>query len=373
MNFDYIFETLLVLCGLFLAVKLLAGHAGQFFYPKDKKNEVDLDTLIERKKAMFRQQGLAPSTQTNSPPSNESKSENKETTRSSTERFYAGLLEQAKNDEGPSGSQYQDIKQILTLLGNMQWGAGKQFSALADSFSTQFRGPCTAEIVFKATKILHDQEAFCWGENKDRPLSYQQVVELIQLCSFLLLAIEAGRNRSGTWLKRVAKEEYLFPLMLAFGVELFFAQELGENIQAMTKSILAKREKFKFLASVSSTQVHSHIHKILLNKSRTQVTKQSEMTAQMLSHARKVDLLWDLEQDHLPGETEQARAARILRCDPDAGLDQIKLNYKSLAKHKHPDRLDLSGLDEQQRRVVDSNFGQIKQAYDFLLARKQRR
>jgi hypothetical protein len=69
----------------------------------------------------------------------------------------------------------------------------------------------------------------------------------------------------------------------------------------------------------------------------------------------------------LKGKKDKEGALKVLGLNPGSSKEQIKKQYKSLAKLKHPDRLKAKGISEEFDQKATENFTQIQKAYDILM------
>jgi DnaJ like chaperone protein len=56
----------------------------------------------------------------------------------------------------------------------------------------------------------------------------------------------------------------------------------------------------------------------------------------------------------------------VLKCDETATNDEIKKQYRALAREYHPDKIEAKGLPEEFIKLANDKFNELQQAYDHI-------
>ncbi len=332
----------------FVASKLLAPFIGQTFWgflygTKRKKNkEVNFDHMIEQKKSMLRTDGHGPKGEALAP-----QSSRKNKTEEALHSEY-NQLSRLKTKTKIQEMRKQELKTFMGMIDSLQWGAGPELKEIANKLGQSIGQRIEETQINQDFNALITREAFLNPKGQLQPL--QAIRETLECFTFTKLLIESTKLR-----ELLAKKWMMSPSSLSKGIIIFFDKKKGK----IKLKDLIKSESHKL------PQAEVQVLLSLLKRPNGELKRRLDIINEIKEESELFHTLSPLSP--LSGKNDKVGAYKSLGLNSDATLDQIKKQYKKLARLKHPDRLKGKGIPEEFESIATENFTQIKAAYDILV------
>lgn len=349
LNLELLFKSFAIVVGVYFLVKAFAPAVGEtiqeiLFGTKTKKNsDMDFDRMIEEKKAMLRGDG-----QMTVAEALQQKRERKNRTDEALHKEFEKLTQ--KGSKSPQDEiRLAELKAMMAYGDSLQWGAGPEFKELASKISQGVGTRIDPQVVATAFSTLHQREIFLKGSGELH--TFQKINESLE--SFVIL----------TYLLKGGDELTLL------------AKRWTMNRESVVRALLVKlsggkpdikkllSQKHPSLPAVDGTKIIT-----LLKSSSGGLKSKTEFFNELKEEAEIFHTLSPLPP--LKGKSDRKGALVSLGLSDSATEEQIKKQYKKLARLKHPDRLRGKGIPQEFESIATENFTQIKQAYDILMSGK---
>ncbi len=339
---------LAIIAALFLA-KTLAPSIGQMIWdliykPKKKKNsDLDFDFLIEQKKSMLR------SGQGSSSGRAIGASSQKNRTEELIHENYKKLSSKAKRTDKQEG-QYKDLKLIIGLLDSTQWGGGGKFKELASLLTNKLAKRVSEEDINLNFQSLLKRETLITPQNDI--LDYESIKVILETKIFFQFLLS-----DETLLKSLAKRYSTGHEEVKKGMAVYFKKAQRKDSPKLQITIL------KNPSPQLPPEDSAFIFSLLKDKKGTPI-RRIEILAAIKEEVEFFKALSPLPK--LKNKNDVEGAFNILGLKKGTPFEQIKKQYKSLAKLKHPDRLKGKGIPSNFESIATENFTRIQEAYDIL-------
>ena len=316
------------------------------YKPKKKKNsDVDFDFLIEQKKSMLR--GGNP-TATGVAAGSSSK---KTLTEERVHDNYKKLSSKDKRSPREE-AQYEALKNFMSLLDAIQWGGGKGFQELATVLTNKLSKRVTEADINTQFQALLRRDSFL-GPSQQL-LDADEIKVVLELRLFFQFLLEGDEM-----IRTLAKRFSTGPEEVKKGLAVYFQKAQKKDSSKLQISVL--KSNVNTLPGPESPFLFA-----LLKDSSGLPVKRVEVLTSIREEVEFFKILSPLP--HLRNKKDTEVALLILGLKKGAALDQIKKQYKSLAKQKHPDKLKGKGIPVEFESIATENFTRIQEAYDILMS-----
>lgn len=307
-----------------------------------KNSELDFDRMVEERKAMLRGDFSA----VQSDPIILKKERKNKTDEILHNEFTQ--LTQLKIRNKKDNDRLDELKVIMSYADSLQWGSSKDFKKMAQKVSKELSSRVEETLVSHCFSILYKREIFL--NRNSEVFSLQQIQDIIEtfvITHQVLMDKETIKKLSKRW--NVDENSVLKAIRLYFN-------ESNSSIK-----------KLLYESSISLPKVES-----------SQIISKLRDTRKGLIHKKvfletlkeKTEIFYTLSPlPNLKGNDDKVGALRNLGLPPSASVEQIKKQYKKLARLKHPDRLKAKGIPQEFEKVATENFTKIKLAYDILMTK----
>jgi|GEM_PF-6167628 len=375
-KFDIILYALAGMVGIFVFSKIIAVIFRQlyesFTSPEKKHNSAqDLDRMIERQKQMLRASGLGTSHTGNT----NSKISGGQI--SSTEEAYKSAIEKG----GIGGRTPEQLKTVLELIDQLQWGTGKNSQRISDKYKSITGFPLDlGEIQL----LLKEQVAHSyWLKYSPHELLALEDIERIIVTRALLDEVASARDGQidgSKWMTMLRRQnpdfrslrdsslsksmDHLFEVLKGADEGKLFAP--GPSYKGKAKQELIRQYPMWMNGGKKSSFHQWSGEKILLKMAEWCQALDSISPLSPLSGKddwQGALRIFNLPEKLLIGEngkfTQDANKIKV-------ALESIKKTYKELASKRHPDKFSAKGLSGEAQKTIEENFMLIQQAYDIL-------
>lgn len=334
---------------IYIIGKVLAPFLGDAFQnlifgTKNKKNsDINFDHMIEQKKSMLRGDG----SQTASGEALSPQRSRKGRTEEALHDEYNKLSKKQKRSSTEE-SRYKELKTFMAMIDSLQWGAGPELKSIANKLG-QLIGTRVEEATLNQsfTQLLQ-KEVFLTQQGKLKSLSEVQSALESYTFMFLLLSKEEVQNAQ-------AKKWSMDLQCMKKGLAVSLNKKGG---QGLIKKLISQK-------SVNLPQASPQGILSFLLKSPGVLKSRLDAANEIKEEAEIFHTLSPMPP--LKGKDDREGALKSLGLGPQANLEQIKKQYKKLARLKHPDRLKGKGIPAEFESIATENFTQIKDAYDILI------
>ncbi len=334
---------------VYIATKIFAPLFGEYFQSfftgssRKKNSDINFDHLIEQKKAYLRGDvRVDPMNSTHS-----AQKGNSPYAQALHKEF--NQLSSLKKKSDAQKQRADELKTILQIMDSFQWGESKVLTKVAKELSSKINYRVEDPEVVKAFKELMKREILI-GKNQNI-LGLKQTVLRLEVYLYLRLLFYSSEfqdNRSKAWsISRANLKKALF----------LYAKKLKSEERSDDLATALKKTQIT-LPSESDT----FIIKALITReglSMSVITKELKDTVEFFKILEPLP--------HLKSKKDKEGALKILGLPKGSSEAQIKKQYKTLAKLKHPDRLRGKGIPQEFDKIATENFTQIQMAYDILM------
>lgn len=348
LKMDLIIKAFSLCVLIYVAAKVLAPFFGDalqnlLFGTKRKKNsDINFDHMIEQKKVMLRGDGSpTPSGEAAGPQKRKGRTEE------ALHREY-NELSQKKSRNASEEKRYGDLKVFMAMIDSLQWGAGAELKAIASKLSSLMGTRLNEPELNKTFTELLKREAFLQGDDKLKALS--AINDTIESYAYLKAMIELESVQQAQAKKWTMKAD-----SVTKGLALYLGKKQSE------KQLIELIKKPKASLPAPDGQLLLSVLRGAQGafKSRLEVANEIKEKAELFHTLSPLP--------PLKGKNDREGALKSLGLNPDSSLEQIKKQYKKLARLKHPDRLKGKGIPAEFESIATENFTQIKEAYDILV------
>jgi hypothetical protein len=334
---------------IYIVAKVLAPFLGETFYnmffgtKKKKNSDINFDHMIEQKKVMLRGDGSeGPSAQGAAGPS-----KRKGRTEEALHDEYTSLS-QKKARNPADEKRYSELKTFMAMIDSLQWGAGPELKTIATKISSLIGSRLSETDLNKTFVDLLKREVFLKTDGKLKGLS--DINNAIESYAYLKVLIEKPEVQQAQ-----AKKWTMKPDSVTKGLAIYLAQKKSEaKLKELIKSPYPK------LPQPESTLLIS-----VLKGAQGKIKSRLEVANEIKEEAELFHTLSPLPP--LKGKNDREGALKSLGLSGEVTAEQIKKQYKKLARLKHPDRLKGKGIPAEFESIATENFTQIKEAYDILI------
>jgi DnaJ-domain-containing protein 1 len=352
MKQELIFRGLLAIAGIWFVMRFIAPLLSHYFMEfigggSRKKNNVDMDILVRRQESLLRK-GME-----------DKKSIQQQGQAQRQNRVlntYQDILQGNKKAEHISKS---DVKNILALFDELQWGDGKALKKLAQLMEKKMGASYSTSALSKKVKFIFDKEIPLVPE---KVMTYQQILNATGLLAIIDVLDQQSRVRRGLILDFMANRSMLMPVDIALGYEAWAFELMGKPKEQYLK-------KLATLSALNEVQLDVSLEKLQLKALHTAI-KESPDTIEWLKNQIQIysELLASVKPiPDLGQKLTTQQACDLLGVSPKIATDQLKKIYKKQAKLRHPDTLKAKKIPDSFEDRARDNFVRIKQAYDVIM------
>jgi DnaJ-domain-containing protein 1 len=335
---------LIYIIGKVLAPFLGETLQGLFFGTKKKKNsDINFDHMIEQKKSMLRGDG---STSPTGEAYGTTKSR-KGRTEEALHKEYSELSKKQKRNPKEE-ARYNELKSFMAMIDSLQWGAGPELKSIANKLGQLIGARVEESTLNQNFTQLLQKEVFLGAQGKLKSLS--DIQSSLESYTFMFLLFNNEDVQ-----KAQAKKWSMDILCMKKGLMVAFGKKSG---QASIKNLISQN-------NVSLPQANPQAIISFLLKSPGVFKSRLDAANEIKDEAEIFHTLSPMPP--LKGKNDREGALKSLGLGPQASLEQIKKQYKKLARLKHPDRLKGKGIPAEFESIATENFTQIKEAYDILI------
>jgi hypothetical protein len=349
LKMDLIIKAFSICVLIYIIGKILAPILGGtlqnlLFGTKKKKNsDINFDHMIEQKKIMLRGDGRESSDGKALDP----QSGRKGRTEEALHQEY-NKLSQKKQRSPNEEKRYQELKTFMAMIDSLQWGAGPELKAIANKLGQLIGSRVDETIINQSFTQLKEREAFLTTQGELK--SFTDIQNALESYTFLKLLLEKPEVQSAQ-----AKKWNMDVLNLKRGLSLAFSKKKGGP---SVKDLIKNNQPA--LPQASSQNLLS-----FLLQGGSKIQSRLDVANLIKEEAEIFHTLSPMAP--LKGKNDREGALKSLGLGAGANLEQIKKQYKKLARLKHPDRLKGKGIPSEFESIATENFTQIKEAYDILI------
>lgn len=346
LNPELLFKSFAIVVVIYILVKAFAPAIGDTFLSwflgstHKKNSDVDFDRMIEEKKAILRGDGNMTVSQ-----ALQTKKERKNRTDEALHNEFEKLTK--KGSKSPTEEiRLAELKAFMAYADSLQWGGGPEFKEIASKISQGLGSRIDSQEVASAFSTLHMREVFLNG--KGELLSFKKINESLE--SFVAMK---ALLKGGDTLNLLAKRW----TMNSDSVAKALIVKLSSGKTDIKKFIATKNPPLPDLDGVKLIS--------FLKSNSGGLKSKTEFFSEIKDEAELFHTLSPLPP--LKGKNDKKGAYLSLGLPESANEEQIKKQYKKLARLKHPDRLKGKGIPQEFESIATENFTQIKEAYDILM------
>lgn len=337
--------SVVVYIGAKLLAPFLADSIQSFFFgsKKKKNSDINFDHLIEQKKAYLRgdvrvdPMGQTSSNQGDTPLYNQKLHEE------------FNQLSSIKSKTDVQKKRVEELKLLLSALDSFQWGESKVLTQISKDLSSKLNHRVEAPEVTKAYRELIKREVLI-GKNQ-KVLGTAQTtlkIEVYLYLKSLYFSQEFQEKKGRAWTlsrQNLKKALFLYAKKLKSEER---SDDLSKVLKSPQVSLPSEQDTFIIKALVTREGLNLSV-----------ITKELKDIVEFFKILEPLPSLKD--------KKDKKGALKILGLPPGSGQAQIKKQYKTLAKLKHPDRLRGKGIPAEFDKIATENFTQIQAAYDILI------
>lgn len=345
---DLIIKAISLCILIYIIGKMLAPFLGDAFQnllfgtKKKKNSDINFDHMIEQKKSMLRGDGST----TASGEAISAQRSRKGRTEEALHKEYSELSGK-KNRSSGEERRYKELKEFMSMIDSLQWGAGPELKAIANKLSQLIGTRVEETVMNQSFSQLLSKEIFLSTNGKLKGLNeIQSALESYVFFNLLLTREEVQMAQAKKWNMDL--------LSFKKGLVLGFNKKSGNSV----KKLVTQK-------SVSLPQAKPQSILAFLLKSPGVLKSRLDAINEIKDEAEIFHTLSPMAP--LKGKNDKEGALKSLGLGPQANLEQIKKQYKKLARLKHPDRLKGKGIPQEFESIATENFTQIKEAYDILI------
>lgn len=258
-------------------------------------------------------------------------------------------LSSLKKKSEPQVKRSEELKTILQILDSFQWGESKVLTKVAKELSAKINFRVEDSEVVKAFKELMKREILI-GSNQ-KVLGLKQTILRLEVYLYLRHLFHSSDfqdNRSKAWsISRQNMKKALF----------LYAKKLKSEDRSDDLAVVLKKANITL-----PNQSNTFIIKALVTREGLSMSVITKELKDIIEFFKILEPLPPLKSKH-----DKKGALKILGLPNGSGEAQIKKQYKTLAKLKHPDRLRGKGIPQEFDKIATENFTQIQKAYDILM------
>ncbi len=245
-------------------------------------------------------------------------------------------------------NRIQELKTLLQIIDSFQWGESKVLSKIGKDLSSKINFRIQDQQVTKAFKELMKRESLI-GKN-DKVLGVLQSAQRIESYLYLqclFFESEFQDKKAQAWsIKSTNLKKALF----------LYAKKLKGEERSDDLSTVLKSPGVSLPGQGDTFLI------------RALVTREGLSLSVITKELKDLTELFKILEPLPPLKNKDKEGAlKILGLPKGSGQAQIKKQYKTLAKLKHPDRLRGKGIPEEFDKIATENFTQIQKAYDILM------
>lgn len=336
-------KLLLWLAIVFILGRVIAPFLFQFlreyFTGNKNKNSANLDVLIERQKKIL-SRGLSKK----SAHISTSKEIHQKTVLS-----YKSLFQKVSNAKQKDQDAIEDIKKILSLIDEIQWGGGPEFTRMSKKFAQDFGVEISPTDLFNTFKNIVDKDFLLSRSGPHLPL-FNEIMKVVELNALLDKLFTESLQNNGPLLNSLSKRWRVSPKDIS---------------RALTVEFYPKKDKI-LSGSINLKESDRHkITKLLITEDKKFFQSRKNIMQNLVSQANFFSALSPINPPK--DKNDISRAREIFYADDNTPLEEIKTTYKKMALKRHPDKLSSMGIPQEFEKVATKNFSAIQQAYEILL------
>lgn len=334
---------------IYIIGKVLAPFLGDTFQSllfgtkKKRNSDINFDHMIEQKKSMLRGDG-------STTPSGEaigSSRARKGRTEEALHKEYSELSKKQKRNPNEE-ARYKDLKTFMSMIDSLQWGAGPELKAIANKLGQLIGTRVDEGMLNQSFTQLLQKELFLGAQAKIKSLA--EIQSALESYTFMVLLLSNEDVQ-----KAQAKKWSMDHLCMKKGLAVALGKKNG---QASIRKLVTQN-------SVQLPQANPQALISFLLKSPGVLKSRLDAANEIKDEAEIFHTLSPMPP--LKGKNDREGALKSLGLNSQANLEQIKKQYKKLARLKHPDRLKGKGIPAEFESIATENFTQIKEAYDILV------
>lgn len=352
MKQELIFRGLLAIAGIWFVMRFIAPLITHYFMEamnggSRKKNNVDMDILIRRQESLLRK-GMVDKKAI--------QKEGQQLRQNRVLNFYQDVLQGNKKADHLSKN---DVKNILSLYDELQWGDGKSLKSLSQSLEKKMGASYSPSALSKKVKFIFDKEI---PLVPDTEMNYQQIINATGMLAFIELLDQQSKMRRGSILDFMANRSMLMAQDIALGYEAWAFDIMGKPREQYLK-------KLATFTALEETQLDVAFDKLQQKALHTSI-KESEDSSEWLKNQIQIysELMASIKPiPDLGQKLTVDQACDLLGVSPKISTENLKKIYKKQAKLRHPDTLKSKKIPESFEEKARDNFVKIKQAYDVIM------
>ena len=314
-----------------------------------KKNHADLDVMIERQKQLMRKDL----------PKQKSSSPHPQSTPIKTVEAYNEHFRKLSASNSKNKSPLEDMKKIIFLLDNLQWGEGAAYATIVQKVKKDLDIEIPQENAFKAFKEMIRKDFLL---STDTLPSYDQILRIVEVKILLETVIQESCQNKGKLLALMAKNNHILPKDVIKAVTTLVYSPKTSNRKKIQEQVLEEKLSLK---KEKLTELENNIFLLLKSDDHRHFRTKDDLFKEIASSALFFSTLSPLSPPK--DKDDLARALEIFRANDETPLEKIKKRYKELASQKHPDKLSSLGIPPKFEAMATENFAIIQQAYDIIL------
>lgn len=349
-----IISLILVFFGKTLGQIILAIFES-IFSGKDRKKNIDLDRMIERKKQFLRE--TYKSDDSNNAVGNRSVTKDTSRDGRKVNRTHHAYKEFFKNNN--STKDKNERLKVLSLFDSIQWGEGEEISSIKFDIEKYFSNKIeiTTRDIMISFKTILNEDTILSLRNKLIP-TFDEVKLLIKsksLINNILFNSSSSQSKN----------------------RLVIAKYIGVNTVVLNKSFLyfmCKNEKNKdnLLLDILENKNTEKLARSLEIKTKKYLVSSDKKTFismdELVEDVKAISKIF-IALTQIPPITSKSSkedAYKALGIDSKLELKDITKRYKSLISDIHPDRFAGMNLPSGFIKVATDNFSTVQNAYSII-------
>jgi hypothetical protein len=354
----------LIIIIFYFISKALAAFFAHYYNEQNNKNSLNnnLDYLIRLQEDKLREKGFGSQNRQNSQLDSSNQGSGKSLNlKQAYENFYKEDIS-SKELQGQKQRRKNDLKQIFTLIDELQWGNGKEVKAIQKKIYSYAKEKVELSTINNSLgHLLKCPKLFSALPSTILP-NYGQFIQMGVIRSFLAhLAIQIENQRPAHFIKTWAKKVKTSEKNVLLAIDLFLRQAGGIREEEVLKQYF-KEPKSSYYPKLTTNESLEVLNKSVWFQNNVLGFKTFESRASFyLSIITSLDPIPSLKN-----EKDFETAYFILNAKKEDSFESIKKKYKTLAQQKHPDKIAAKKLPEKVNKLAHENFTNLQKAYELI-------
>ena len=258
----------------------------------------------------------------------------------------------------------EEIKKILNLIDELQWGNGKELSRMQSEIFRLIKEKIDVakinhccQLIFKSPKLATTMRAMALPNLQQ----IHQMVTIRTICEHFTIYL-AGHSTEGLPITKIWAQKVSGNLSsVNQGLDLFLQSIFGRSEEKIFQFLLESPGQF-YLSHLPSHEVQHLLTTSIIH--RHKILEWQTVQEKVLHYSKIVESIRPVPI--LENDQDFQLAQQILQVNSKDSWEIIKKKYKVLALNKHPDKIQFPYYTQKFNAIAKTNFQNIQRALDVL-------